>query len=120
MGADKVLRKTLSMLLSDLGMRSLSLPLLKDEIRRPVRPKETSRGPVHVVLHDLDPWGYNVQASVTAARKMFPAAEILGIATMPDAGLTSEIADEQIRVVIPKLDLENGLRWHLGQLLQRG
>ncbi len=119
-GADKVLRKTLSMLLSDLGMRSLSLPLLKDEIRRPVRPKKTSRGPVHVVLHDLDPWGYNVQASVTAARKMFPAAEILGIATMPDAGLTSEIADEQIRVVIPKLDLENGLRWHLGQLLQRG
>jgi len=118
-GADKVLRKTLSMLLSDLGMRSLSLPLIRDDIQQPVRPKETSTGPVHVVLHDLDPWGPNVEASVNAARRMFPAADILGIATMPDAGLTTEIADEQLRVVIPKLDLENGLRWHLGQLLQQ-
>lgn len=118
-GPDKVLRKTLSMLLSDLGMRTLSIPLVKDDVRRPLRPKETSRGPVHVVLHDLDPWGSDVQASIMASRRMFPAAEILGIATMPDAGLTTEIADEQIRVVIPKLDLENGLRWHLGQLLQQ-
>lgn len=117
-GADKVLRKTLSLLLCDFGMRSLNLPLLKNDVGRPLRSEETSQGPVHIVLHDLDPWGDNVQASVTAARKMFPVAEILGFATMPDAGLTSEIVDEEIHVVIPKLDLENGLRWHLSQLPQ--
>lgn len=114
---DAVLRRTVKMLLRDLGMKSLSLPLIRVNGRQRIKPKETSRGPVHFVIHDLDPWGPLVEESLANARRMFPKAEILGMATMGDAGLTSEIVDEGIQSVIPKLDLEDGMRWHLQELL---
>ncbi len=37
---------------------------------------------------------------------------------MPDAGISTEIVDAHIDAVIPKLDFENGLRWHLKCLLE--
>lgn len=114
---DPVLRRTLSKLLRDLGMKSLSLPLIRSNGNRRIKPRETSRGPVHILVHDLDPWGLNIEESLAGARTMFPAADVLGVATMPDAGLSSEIMDEDIRSVVPKLDLEDGLRWHLQELL---
>ena len=85
---DAVLRRTVKMLLRDLGMKSLSLPLIRVNGRQRIKPKETSRGPVHFVIHDLDPWGPLVEESLANARRMFPKAEILGMATMGDAGLT--------------------------------
>ena len=114
---DAVLRKTAYRLLKDLGMKSLSLPLIRSNGNRRIKPKETSRGPVHIVLHDLDPWGTNVEESLAGVRRMFPMADVLGVATMPDAGLSSEIVDVDIRSVVPKLDMEDGLRWHLQELL---
>lgn len=114
---DSALRRTVRMLLRDLGMKSLSLPLIQVTGRERIKPKETSRGPVHFLLHDLDPWGSFVEKSLANSRRMFPGAEILGVATMGDAGLTSEIVDQGITSIIPKLDLEDGMRWHLQGLL---
>ena len=113
---DRVFRKTVCSTLRDYGLRSLHLPLITS--RRRIVPKETPRGPIHLVFHDLDPWGELAEDSLNFARRMFPASTVLGIATMPDAGISTEIIDAQIDVVIPKLDFENGLRWHLKSLLE--
>ncbi len=112
---DRVFRKTVCSMLGDYGLRSLHLPLVASGRR--IVPRETLRGPIHLVFHDLDPWGRLAEDSLTAARRMFPSSTVLGIASMPDAGISTEIADAQIDIVIPKLDFENGLRWHLKRLL---
>ena len=52
-----------------------------------------------------------ITSSYANTRDSFPAS-------MPDAGISTEIIDAQIDVVIPKLDFENGLRWHLKSLLE--
>ena len=90
------------------------------DLRTPIRPQETPRGPIHVVLHDLDPWGAAVRESLDAARQMFPSAILLGFATMPDAGLMTEIVDADIDGVVPKLDLQHGLQWKLSQHFTAG
>lgn len=114
--ADRVFRKTVCLTLRDYGLRALHLPLITSRHR--IVPRETPRGPIHLVFHDLDPWGPLTEDSLTAARRMFPASTVLGIASMPDAGISTEIVDAQIDAVIPKLDFENGLRWHLKCLLE--
>ncbi|MCA9082925.1 MAG: hypothetical protein KDA81_02665 [Planctomycetaceae bacterium] len=113
--ADRVFRMTLSTALKDLGLKSLKLPLITE--RRTVTPRETTRGPIHLVIHDLDPWGQTVERSLHASRTMFPEAVFWGIATMPDAGLEVEIIDEELSAVIPRLDFQHGLRWHVSQML---
>lgn len=112
-GPDRILRRMLSMQLTDLGIRSLNIPLIEVQPGVPVVMKETSRGPVHLVLHDLDPWCPLTEASLTAARRMFPSAAVWGIASMPDGGLATETADCKLKRIVPKLDAELGLRWHL-------
>lgn len=69
-----------------------------------------------VIIHDLDPWSTIVENSIGEARRRWPAANIFGLATMPDGGLTVEIADQQLSAVVPKLDLVNGLFRTLRQL----
>ncbi|MEO2019066.1 MAG: hypothetical protein ABGZ53_32375 [Fuerstiella sp.] len=113
---DRVFRKTVCSTLGDYGLRSLHLPLISSRDR--IVPRETPRGPIHLVFHDLDPWGQLTEDSLMAARRMFPSSTVLGMATMPDAGISTEIVDAQVDVVIPKLDFENGLRWHLKCLLE--
>ena len=113
---DLVFRKTVCLTLRDYGLRALQLPPVTS--RRRVIPMETPRGPIHIVFHDLDPWNELTEYSLTAARRMFPAATVLGLASMPDAGISTEIVDARIDAVIPKLDFENGLRWYLKCLLE--
>jgi hypothetical protein len=115
-GPDRIFRKTICSTLRDDGLRSVHLPLITS--RQRIVPRETSRGPIHLVFHDLDPWDELTEYSLTAARRMFPLATVLGIASMPDAGIRAELDDSQIDVVVPKLDFANGLRWHLKQLLE--
>ncbi len=116
---DRALRRTMAVAVKELGLRSLDIPLIAVSGNRTIKPQETSRGPVHIVIHDLDPWGQHVEASLNAARQMFPSGVVLGLATMPDAGLGIEVADQNLESAIPKLDLQHGLRWHLQQLLAR-
>jgi hypothetical protein len=40
------------------------------------------------------------------------------MATMPDGGLATEMTDAIVDPIIPKLDAELGLYWHLEQWLQ--
>jgi hypothetical protein len=114
-GPDRVIRRTVNATLKELGMRTISLPLIVVNPRTAIRPQETPRGPIHMVLHDLDPYGSAISESLQAARQMFPSAKIFGLATMPDSGLTAEIDDEHLDDVVPKLDLQHGLQWKLTQ-----
>lgn len=114
-GPDGVFRHTVSATVKELGARIISLPLIAIEPRNAIRPQETPRGPIHLVLHDLDPWSDLVSESLAGARQMFPAAKVLGLATMPDAGLTAETVDEHLDDIVPKLDLQHGLQWKLAQ-----
>ncbi|MEZ6128306.1 MAG: hypothetical protein R3C59_06470 [Planctomycetaceae bacterium] len=114
---DRSLRKTVAVTLRDLGIRTVSLPLIKVAHRQKIRAQETPRGPIHVVLHDLDPYIDAVRDSLEVARKMFPVAHLLGLATMPDSGLTVEVADEELAGIVPKLDMRHGLQWRLTELL---
>lgn len=116
-GPDRTLRRTAAMMLRELGIGTASLPLISAGPGTRPRPQETPRGPVHVVLHDLDPFGDAVRESLAAARIQFPVAHLLGFATMPDAGLTTEIADEDLAGVVPKLDMRYGLQWHVRKVL---
>lgn len=114
-GPDRIIRRTTNATLKELGLRTISLPLIVPEPRKTIRPQETPRGPIHLVVHDLDPFCPAITESLEAARQMFPAAKIFGLATMPDAGLTAEIADELLNDVVPKLDMQHGLQWKIGQ-----
>ena len=114
-GPDRVFRKTICSTLRDDGLRSVHLPLITSRHR--IVSREASRGPIHFVIHDLDPWDELTEYSLTASRRMFPLATVLGIASMPDAGIRAELDDSQIDSVVPKLDFENGLHWQLKQLL---
>lgn len=114
-GPDRTIRRTVNVTLRELGLRTISLPLLVADPRTPIRPQETPRGPIHLVLHDLDPFGVAVRESLEAARQMFPEARIFGMATMPDAGLTAEVGDEALHDIVPKVDMQHGLQWKLGQ-----
>lgn len=114
-GPDPVIRHTVAATIKELGARIISLPLIAVDPRNTIRPQETPRGPIHLVLHDLDPWSDLVRESVAGARQMFPVAKIFGLATMPDAGLTAETVDEHLDDIVPKLDLQHGLQWKLAQ-----
>ena len=114
---DRTLRRTMAQATRELGLKSLEMPLIAVKSGQRTRPQETSRGPVNVVIHDLDPWGPLVEASLQAAREMFPSAAVLGLANMPDSGLTIEVADQPLETIIPKLDIQHGLRWCLRQWL---
>ncbi|MEQ9410572.1 MAG: hypothetical protein RIK87_22745 [Fuerstiella sp.] len=116
---DRTLRRTVAQALKSFGLGSVDLPLIAAGDTGHVRQKETSRGPVHVVIHDLDPFSQLVANSLDACRRMFPSATVLGLAAMADAGLAIETADLQLDGMIPKLDMEYGLRWQLKQLLNR-
>lgn len=116
-GPDRIIRQTVISTVRDLGMRTISLPLITIDPRASIRPQETPRGPIDIVLHDLDPWSDAIHESLEGAQQMFPSARILGLATMPDAGLTAEIVDEHLDDVIPKLDMHHGLLWKLKELL---
>ncbi len=118
-GADRIIRRTTTATLKELGLRTISLPLIITDPKKTIRPQETPRGPIHLVLHDLDPFGSAIKKSLQAARLMFPAAKILGLATMPDAGLTAEVADEPLHGIVPKLDMQHGLQWKIGQHFSR-
>ena len=114
-GPDRVFRRAVSQNLAEAGGRSLNIPFIQIPVGQSVPVRETSRGPVHLVIHDLAPWGPVAEASLTAARTMFPAAAVWDIATMPDAGLATGIADCGLECIIPKLDMQLGLLWHLHQ-----
>ncbi len=117
--SDRSFRKTVRHALKEMGLKSVDVPPLKvDGIHR-IRTKETSRGPVHLVLHDLDPWNQFIETSLRITRRTFPAAVVLGMATMPDGGLAVEVADQELAAVIPKLDIVHGLQWQLSRLIQQ-
>ena len=115
---DRSFRKTVQQALRELGLKTVDVPPLKVNGIHRIRAKETSRGPVHLVLHDLDPWTESMESSLQITRRTFPSAAILGMATMPDGGIAVEVMDHELDAVIPKLDIVHGLQWHLCQLIQ--
>ena len=99
---DAALRKSLSQLLTHAGISSVGHDLLTGT---EAEPDEA----VDIVLHDLDPWGAWMERSLTHAAELYPFAESKGLASMPDAGLMTELADLPVSEIIPKLDAVNAL-----------
>ncbi|MEZ6124403.1 MAG: hypothetical protein R3C49_14690 [Planctomycetaceae bacterium] len=112
-GADRVFRRVLAQTLRSLGLRNAAVPLIRLNNRDDPRPQSTERGPIHFVFHDLDPWGPDVQASLAASHHIFPDAVVVGVATMHDGGLATELADDGPLHIVPKLDPQHGLEWWL-------
>ena len=110
---DRVLRETVALLLEEFGLRPQVSPLLDDLVDLTQTHEELDHASSPLILHDLDPWGERVAASLVRVRRACPSADVLGIASMPDAGLQSEIADVDLPFVIPRLDLDDSLRWIL-------
>ena len=115
-GPDITIRQTTSQILKTLGFRSTHLPLQSSTGRVRVMAKESDAGKIHFVFHDLDPWCDLVRDSVNTARTIFPTAEFIGLASMPDSGLAAEIESDEFVHVVPKLDLEDSLRFQMNDL----
>lgn len=113
---DRVLRQTVAALLREFGLHPRNTPLFDDYVDLADTLEELSRDRVSLVLHDLDPWGGRVADSLDRVRDQFPEAEVLGIASMPDAGLQTEVADVDLPYIVPRLDLDDSLRWILHEL----
>lgn len=115
---DRVLRSTIADVLSNQGADVQTRDLLRSgDLRHTWSAGPAASGAIQLVLHDLDPWSSLVEESIQRARDGHLRAAVWGLATMPDAGLATEIEDLQLPVVVPKLDLQHGLLWHLNQLL---
>lgn len=108
---DRVFGETLRASLEELGIACQTLPLLEADSSLS-RDQPTAKQ-VSLVLHDVDPWCGVVADSLSRVRHLWPSADVFGVATMPDAGIASELADESLRGVIPKLDLQLGLQHQL-------
>ncbi|MEP3480995.1 MAG: hypothetical protein ABJZ55_17235 [Fuerstiella sp.] len=104
-GPDSSLRRTMANLLKSLSIKTAVRGLISVVPYQTIVPVQTPRGPIHVVFHDLDPYGPLVQQSLEACEKMFPDAKLVGVANMPDAGLVSEIADVNLDAVLAKSNL---------------
>lgn len=104
-GPDASLRRTMANVLKSVSVRSAVRGLVPLVPYQTVAPVQTPQGPIHVVFHDLDPYGRMIQQSIEACAQMFPEAKLVGVANMPDAGLVSEIADEQLDTVLAKSNL---------------
>jgi len=117
-GPDRVLRQTVAALLQEFGLHARDTPLFDDHADLSETVDELSRAQVSLVVHDLDPWSGRVAASLDRVCEQFPQAEILGTASMPDAGLRCETADVDLPCIVPKLDLDDSLRWILHELSQ--
>lgn len=115
-GPDRVLRQTTALLLEEFGLRPHTTPLFDEQVDLSETLDELSHARVRIIVHDLDPWSERVAASLDRVRYQFPQAHVLGMATMPDGGLESEIADVDVPYVVPKLDLDDSLRWALHEL----
>ncbi|MCR9198229.1 MAG: hypothetical protein NXI04_06270 [Planctomycetaceae bacterium] len=117
-GPDRVLRQTVADLLEEFGLHARATPLLDDHVDLTDTLEELSQAQVSLIVHDLDPWGEHLAASLDRVRYRFPQAEIVGTASMPDAGLSCETADVDLPYIVPKLDLDDSLRWMLHELSQ--
>lgn len=104
-GPDSSLRRTIANLLKSLSIRTAVRGLITVVPYQTIVPVQTPRGPIHVVFHDLDPYGPLVQESLEACEKMFPEAKLVAVANMPDAGLVGEIADLKRDAVLAKSNL---------------
>lgn len=104
-GPDATLRRTMANVLKSISVRTAVRKLITVVPYQTIVPVQTPRGPIHVVFHDLDPYGAHVQQSIEACEQMFPEAKVVGIANMPDAGLVGEIADLNLAGVLAKSNL---------------
>lgn len=104
-GPDASLRRTMANVLKSISVRTAVRNLIPVVPYQTIAPVQTPRGPIHVVFHDLDPFGELVQKSIEACGQMFPDAKVVGLANMPDAGLVSEIADVSVDAVLAKSNL---------------
>lgn len=104
-GPDASLRRTMANVLKSISVRTAVRNLITVVPYQTIVPVQTPRGPIHVVFHDLDPYGLLVQQSIEACAEMFPTAKVVGIANMPDAGLVGEIADLKLDAVLAKSNL---------------
>lgn len=104
-GPDASLRRTMANVLKSIGVRSAVRNLVAVTPYQKIAPVQTPRGPIHIVFHDLDPFGQLIQESLAGCRQMFPEAQIVGVANMPDAGLVGEIADVDLAGVLAKSNL---------------
>lgn len=104
-GPDPSLRRTMANVLKSISVRTAVRSLITVVPYQTIVPVQTPRGPIHVVFHDLDPYGSLVQQSIEACGQMFPEAKVVGVANMPDAGLVSEIADVNLAAVLAKSNL---------------
>ena len=114
-GPDSSLRRTMANLLKSLSIRSAVRGLISVTPYQTIGPVQTPRGPIHVVFHDLDPYGPLMQQSLEACKKMFPEAKLVGVANMPDAGMVSEISDVDLAAVLAKSNLLADMQYWLTQ-----
>lgn len=113
-GPDTSLRRTVASLLKSIGVRTAVRNLVAVAPYQTIAPVQTPRGPIHLVFHDLDPFGQLIQESLEGCQQMFPDGKIIGLANMPDAGLMAEIADIKLAGVLAKSNLLADLqRWML-------
>ena len=99
---DSSFRKSLQQLLTHADITNVCYDLLTGT-------ETESDQAVDCILHDLDPWGAWMEESLDHARELYPFADLKGIASMPDAGLMTELADLPVSDIIPKLDAVNVL-----------
>ena len=99
---DGAVRQSVTQILRDAGISGVSHTLLTGS--------ETAvEQAVDCILHDLDPWGPWTETSLRHAAALYPLADVKGLASMPDAGLMTELADLPVSEIIPKLDAVNAL-----------
>jgi len=56
----------------------------------------------HIVLHDLDPEGEEISASLQCCRQRFPAADCFGLANLPQQHQSHY---KMLTDILPKLEL---------------
>lgn len=126
-GSDRILRQTISSILGESGMRARNHSLLRS-VADPRTPQEehsiaehdTSerRDASHVIVHDLDPWSPLIEESLSEVYRVYPTAPVIGVGTMPDAGLSTETVDHPLAGIASKLDLAGSLMEQLERVAQ--
>ncbi len=106
---DHVFAETASLVLQDVGMTTAVL--------RPDEAPTHFAGSPDLVVHDLDPWTDVLAASLKGALKNFPAALHVGVAAMPETVAMPDVVSRNLGTLLPRLDLVNGLLYHVRELL---
>ncbi|MEZ6058920.1 MAG: hypothetical protein R3C19_01005 [Planctomycetaceae bacterium] len=112
---DRVLAETQRQLLNEFGLRA--------SVQMPSAEADTAgiatslTGPIHLVVHDLDPWSDTMLAPLQSALTRYPAAIHLGIASMPETVILPDVVDRNLGSILPKLDPVNGLLFQVRQML---